>query len=383
MRVTRIGVKAFVQFDDYGEQQLIQRWLIVIMIATTLAGGAVAQDSEITTLTVPRLELAAGDSLVYEIVIDCLVDGCAAFDIRLLFDPTMLQIDDLEVGPYLGDNFYVVVDDVDTITGALRLAASALGDLPPTDATGLLRVHLTALGSGETSFNVDQLDLSDLLGNRVVVDVVVTAAPQLVACVVVAQANDTVQVRVGPGLNRTAVAFLPPGAEFLVQGKTTANQTVWYQLDKDQAAPGKQILEAWISSDDVVATGDCDAVTDTNAPPIIRISPNSPGGTTGGGGQATVGGSNIQYLQVSGAGCYNAGNPRSVRTVNPNPFELGVSWIAGDGQSGYFRTRPSGTNEFIIRPSSNNAAAEITVEVVVSTVNGDWIHTETVTTRAC
>ena len=150
----------------------MQRWFVLIMIFVLCLGVAAAQDAEVTTITLPPLALETDASLIYDIVINCLVDGCSAFDITLSFDPALIQVDELEVGPYLGEEVFVVENAVDTEAGTLRLAAAALGDLPETEDTVLVRVYLTALGSGEASFTVDHLDIGDLLGSPVEVEVV-------------------------------------------------------------------------------------------------------------------------------------------------------------------------------------------------------------------
>ncbi|MBL8157231.1 MAG: hypothetical protein JNM70_23865 [Anaerolineae bacterium] len=104
----------------------------------------------------------------------------------------------------------------------------------------------------------------------------VSAAPlnlQDGSCFVTATKAKTVSVRVGPGENRTPVAFLPTGKSFQVQGRFVAkDESVWYQIDPKEAAPKKAIQEAWVAAgDDLRERGDCEAVADADAPPIIPI----------------------------------------------------------------------------------------------------------------
>jgi LysM repeat protein len=180
----------------------MQRWLVLIMIFALCLGGALAQDADVTTITLPPLVLEAGASLIYEIEINCLADGCSAFDITLSFDPALIQVDELEVGPYLGEDVFEVENAVDAEAGTLRLAAAVLGDLPETEDTVLLRIHLTALDTGEAAFTVEHVDIGDLLGNPVEVEVVEgeaeatptvepTTAPTPVTCEYTVQAGDT------------------------------------------------------------------------------------------------------------------------------------------------------------------------------------------------
>ncbi|MEO0561799.1 MAG: hypothetical protein AAF125_06780, partial [Chloroflexota bacterium] len=93
-----------------------------------------------------------------------------------------------------------------------------------------------------------------------------------VSCSVSTTGN--VRMRVGPGENRTAIAFLPVDIEVSVTGQaTTENGVVWYRVDKVQAAPNASSPELWIRSDSEVLTemGDCSQVVDAFAPPVIPI----------------------------------------------------------------------------------------------------------------
>jgi hypothetical protein len=98
-----------------------------------------------------------------------------------------------------------------------------------------------------------------------------TATPEKSCTVSTADAR-IVQVRVGPGENRTSVTFLPADIEVEVTGQTADdNDNLWYQVDKEVAAPGRAINEAWVLAETVITSGSCDDVTDTAAPPIIPI----------------------------------------------------------------------------------------------------------------
>ncbi len=104
------------------------------------------------------------------------------------------------------------------------------------------------------------------------------------ACTVGVDTRDTARLRVGPGENRTAIAFLPIGDGYTVTGRfVDDNGGVWYQLDKDEAAPQSAASEIWVSAGEVDETGDCENVGDTSAPPIVPIVPGAP--PAGGGGE--------------------------------------------------------------------------------------------------
>jgi len=97
------------------------------------------------------------------------------------------------------------------------------------------------------------------------------------ACVLSTADANTVQLRVGPGFNRTVIAFLPASVDFEALGQTTDDDgAVWFRLDETLAAPGKAVNEIWVLGDDVDQSGDCANVVDDDAPPIIPITQPQP-----------------------------------------------------------------------------------------------------------
>jgi hypothetical protein len=97
-------------------------------------------------------------------------------------------------------------------------------------------------------------------------------------CSVSTDGADTAQLRVGPGPNRGAISFLPANTEVTVTGRIELDDgSVWYQLDKAEAAPnGTAAAELWVAAESVTATGGCSSVGDTAAPPIIQSAPPAP-----------------------------------------------------------------------------------------------------------
>jgi hypothetical protein len=88
----------------------------------------------------------------------------------------------------------------------------------------------------------------------------------------VAQA-DGATLRVGPGLNRSSIAFLNTTTPVTVTGRFVAdNGGIWYQLDRTQAAPQSAANELWVAAEQVETTGGCDTIGEVAAPPIIRAS---------------------------------------------------------------------------------------------------------------
>jgi hypothetical protein len=98
-------------------------------------------------------------------------------------------------------------------------------------------------------------------------------------CTVRASTRNSVQVRVGPGENRSAIAWMPPNVDVDVYGYAQADDgSFWWQVDRDQAAPGSAANEAWIAQAGVETSGDCDtdAIEVAMAPPVIPIATEPP-----------------------------------------------------------------------------------------------------------
>lgn len=91
-------------------------------------------------------------------------------------------------------------------------------------------------------------------------------------CVVYIEFEEQADVRVGPGNNRTGITFLDLDIEYSVLSYSVDDRgVIWYELDKDEAAPGRLIEEAWVSSQEVLTDGDCTALELGDAPPLIPI----------------------------------------------------------------------------------------------------------------
>lgn len=103
-------------------------------------------------------------------------------------------------------------------------------------------------------------------------------------CMIRTDQERFVAVRVGPGVNRTSIAFLPANTDFEVLGKAEAGDgSLWWKVDKELAAPGKAANETWVAQEDVTASGGCDQVIDADAPPVIPITAPQPTAAPGSG----------------------------------------------------------------------------------------------------
>ncbi len=94
-----------------------------------------------------------------------------------------------------------------------------------------------------------------------------------------------VRVRVGPGLDRAAFAFLTAGEEYPVIGYAyDAAGNLWWQIDRSSIPGGEMALSLWVLASDVEALGNCDQVPPGEVPVPEPGQPEQPG-QPGGPGQ--------------------------------------------------------------------------------------------------
>ncbi|MFN8529224.1 MAG: hypothetical protein U0670_11465 [Anaerolineae bacterium] len=157
---------------------------------------------------------------------------------------------------------------------AIQLSDKAWGTILLVGLPGYLAANSDRAQQIVESFDVDPVILRQEIAE----------ARGLNPCLVSTQERDSARLRVGPGENRTSVAFLPAGDPFTVTGRfVDTSGGVWYQLVKEEAAPQSAAAEIWVSAEEVDSTGDCDVIGDTNAPPVIPISPSQPQNPNTGG----------------------------------------------------------------------------------------------------
>ncbi len=283
---------------------------ISLFIVILVFSGGLSLSQDITTVTLSTLSLEEGESVVVEGRIECAADGCSAFDITFTFDPALLQIDSLEVGPYLGEDIFEVENSIDNEEGIARLAAVAFGDPPPVEDPLLFIIQVTMLSEVSASLEVTELIIGDLLGEELeataeggTIDTTgseseseTTAPPKpptvegntgsggeaptgeeatmVEPCFVFltsGRANDTeVYIRVGPGYGRGARGSFPVGEDVLVVGQAEdSNGNGWWKIQPvnyNEAEADRY----WVAMEPVETRGGCDTVGDSIASDYVE-----------------------------------------------------------------------------------------------------------------
>ncbi len=206
--------------------------LRALLVFLLIVGVAAAAEPLLTTMRIEPITAEPGESHVITVEADCSENGCSAVDITMSFDPAILHIDDLVIGPVLGEDVYFVHNEnfVDNLNGRLRLVATALGDPPLTDSTNLLEIHVTMLKPGTTELIIEAVDLGDMAGNPVEVEFVpstvevVEAAPVTVTCEYTIRVGDTLRgIAIGNNVTVPALRELngiPETSNLIVTGNT-------------------------------------------------------------------------------------------------------------------------------------------------------------------
>jgi|GEM_PF-2279498 len=269
--------------------------LFLLLIVPTFAVPVVAQDDTIAEIVEDSAD--AGDAeftILFELLDEAdLVDTLDDDDFEFtVFAPTDEAFEDLL------DEMDIDLDDIidnsellsqvllyHVVDGIFEADDLEEGDEVETLQGGTLEIEIdddTVIINGIAE--VVEADIEASNGVIHVIDAVLIpplAAGSGEACTVSTDVADGASVHVGPGNNRTSVTFLATGVDYTVLGQNEDSEgTIWYQLDKEEAAPGRAINEAWVSSDEVDTTGDCDNIGESSAPPVIPITNAPPPSTS-------------------------------------------------------------------------------------------------------
>jgi len=167
------------------------RWsrrFIIALIMLSLLGGGSSYAQAVTTLSIPAVEMAVGDTITVDIVLDCAAESCSAFDIELAFNPAVARVDLVETGSFFSEPVFTANNTIDNQIGSVRLAATVVGNSATTGRGTLVRLTMTGLAEGSSLLYVQELGLTDFYGNAIhvieinnVVTVTAVAAPAIIS----------------------------------------------------------------------------------------------------------------------------------------------------------------------------------------------------------
>jgi hypothetical protein len=231
---------------------------------------------------------------------------------------------------------------------------------------------------GAVNVYTDEIDIEDALEEvSGILESFGAADGSAEPCFVSTESERTVQLRVGPGTNRSVIAFMPANEEYQVIGRFVADDgSVWYQLNREEVLPNSAAAEVWVAQADVDEHGDCEQVSDAAAPPIIPIvnqpQPTAePGQTdTADEGGSDTGGTAATIVPLAGYWIVNLAATSTISCLGTNTitfdsneifpdglsFEVYISSVASDGSSFvmYGDTYVLQSNGFYIGPSMFN-----------------------------
>lgn len=359
--------------------------LVSLLLMVGLCAPAFAQGT--ATVRLYRPILRAGGAGEVEARVDCGTLQCSLFAITLVFDPTQIQVSDVELGLYLGSQaqgaVFVLENDVDNTRGILRISAASMGMPPPPEDDVLFHFTATALKDGAFDLRVQSLELGDLSAHPVnaVVQViteeaatgtpappvivtaaaspppqviVVTATPPPQVIIVTATPSgpavmtyariftrygDTLNLRALPDTSAVIYEELPFGAVVgVVDGPVRSDGFIWWQL----LSPTGQIGWGVEAADNVQVLQFSDNLT---------MSPTSGYGNVGRAPRFAYG---QRVVGASGSGVWRRPAPEygTIRwtLTADTPFIIGGMPYGGFDQNGtptwwYFVELPGGSDQ--------------------------------------
>jgi hypothetical protein len=134
---------------------------VVMLVSLTLVGPVLAQDG--ATVSVDDYEVAVGDVFTVTLEIEDAVD-IAAYLVEIGFDPTVVEVQSVTVGDFLGSGLWREVTTFDNTLGTLKVDAALE---PPytgggVDGDGVLaEIEMEAVGRGVTDLEFTRATVQD------------------------------------------------------------------------------------------------------------------------------------------------------------------------------------------------------------------------------
>jgi hypothetical protein len=150
---------------------------------------------------------------------------------------------------------------------------------------------LTGPAGGDDPTPLMETIIATLAQGDVATVQVIPVAVTVVPCLVHVEQGNTVPVRIGPGMNRAIMLYMPANIEVRANGHFVdpVDASEWFRILKSQIAPDVAAEELWIARTDVVEQGGCDTLTQIDARTVIPPAPpitavRTTGGRASGGG---------------------------------------------------------------------------------------------------
>ncbi|NDJ78987.1 MAG: DUF5050 domain-containing protein, partial [Chloroflexi bacterium] len=148
----------------------MKRVLTAVLLALTAVtalglGGYTGAAQGQTSVTIASGAVAVGETGVIEGLITCGAPGCGGFSITITYDPAIISVTSVEVGPYLGEQVFIGENTV--ADGRARLVAAALAAPPAEAGNVLFRLNVTGLAEGTATLHIEELEVGDLAGSAV------------------------------------------------------------------------------------------------------------------------------------------------------------------------------------------------------------------------
>lgn len=132
--------------------------LMLMAFALTQSRTSNAQGQ--TVISLSDTEVFAGETAVIEAEIDCSLVWCGDIALTVDFDPTYLQVDSLEVGPYLGEQ-HLEITSIDNNLGQVSFRVTGFqGDSSSADNV-LFRLNVRPVEIGQTIIEVNNIEVKD------------------------------------------------------------------------------------------------------------------------------------------------------------------------------------------------------------------------------
>jgi len=138
--------------------------LVMVLVAAAVGVPTVGATPEAPTVRFEpaELEVLPGETFEVRVMIDD-VEDLSAFEVRMAYDPAVIELEDTERGEFLGSTGRVALSlgpDISVDEGTVAFGALAMGEEAGPDGSGLLAtISGRALQEGSSPLKLQQVDV--------------------------------------------------------------------------------------------------------------------------------------------------------------------------------------------------------------------------------